>query len=83
MLAAGAALQGDAKDYSNTQDVEGKILYKSVCGKSYKKQFTHGWNDPPAEIKKIDSDNPLRRKKDKKTAPPPPTTFNAFNPTNN
>ena len=25
MLAGAAALQGDAKDYSNTQDVEGKF----------------------------------------------------------
>ena len=27
MLAGAAALQGDAKDYSNTQDVEGEFLY--------------------------------------------------------
>ena len=27
MLAAGAALQGNAKDYSNTQDVEGLNLF--------------------------------------------------------
>merc|ERR1712021_166319 len=47
-----------------------------------KKDFTHGWNDPPAEIKKVTSDNPLRRKKEKKTATtaPPLPQINAFNP---
>ena len=30
MLAGAAALQGDAKDYSNTQDVEGMIHHSSA-----------------------------------------------------
>ena len=49
-----------------------------------KKEFTHGWNDPPKEIKKSDSDNPLRRKKEKKTTPATSApAFNAFNPSSN
>merc|ERR1712183_321884 len=49
-----------------------------------KKEFTHGWNDPPTEIKKTDSNNPMRRKK--KTSPLTPpnggtTGFSTFNPT--
>ena len=37
MLAAGAALQGNAKDYSNTQDVEGlsSSLYKSSSEENF------------------------------------------------
>ena len=33
MLAGAAALQGDAKDYSNTQDVEGMIHHYSANGR--------------------------------------------------
>ena len=44
-----------------------------------KKEFTHGWNDPPSEIKKSDSNNPMRRKK-KTTTTPSGGAAGAFNP---